>query len=139
MYCKHVYFFVLTEVEEQTQGQVAVLQEVTRVLLNFITTTPDAWAPIVSSVSQHSQLFQQRCSQLFFFCTCCILMHKCCHVWPWLIEFGNVVLSCFTLSCSTTFTEVSPIKLEDSPIPLFKAIFRSVSLVRRTVNIKGED
>ncbi|KAK7095573.1 integrator complex subunit 5-like [Littorina saxatilis] len=39
------------DVEEKLQDQVTVLQEVTRVLLTFINTTPDAWAPIVSSWS----------------------------------------------------------------------------------------
>ncbi|XP_076454968.1 integrator complex subunit 5-like isoform X2 [Babylonia areolata] len=37
------------KVEEKSE--VAVLQDVGRVLLNFISTTPDAWAPIVSSWS----------------------------------------------------------------------------------------
>ena len=41
----------LTEVEDRLQDQGVVLKEVTRVLLNFINTNPDAWAPIVSSVS----------------------------------------------------------------------------------------
>ena len=69
---KRVYISVSAEVEEQTQEQVAVLQEVTRVLLNFITTTPEAWAPIVSSVSRllfavirlHAKLSLGRCQQV---------------------------------------------------------------------------
>ena len=69
---KRVYISVSAEVEEQTQEQVAVLQEVTRVLLNFITTTPEAWAPIVSSVSRllfavirlHAKLSLGRCLEV---------------------------------------------------------------------------
>ena len=56
------------------------------------------------------------------FFTCRDLVHGRCHVWPWLIQFSGVKMSCFTLSRSTTFTEISPIQQEDSPIPLFEAI-----------------
>ena len=48
---------------------------------------------------------------------------------PWLSEFSGVVLSCFTLSRSTIFTDVSLEKPEDS----FKAILYSVSWVRTHV------
>ena len=41
---------LITEVEEKLREQVAVLDMVVKVLHNFITTTPDAWAPIVSQV-----------------------------------------------------------------------------------------
>ena len=33
-----------------------------------------------------------------------------CHVWHWLSEFSGVVLSCFTISFSTIFTDVTLIK-----------------------------
>ena len=61
-------------------------------------------------------------------------MHGRCHVLPWLIEFSGVVLSRCTLSRYTVVAEVSPIQLEDSPIPLFKAIVYSRSRVRQLVN-----
>ena len=56
------------------------------------------------------------------------------HVLFWLTEFSGVVLSCFTSSCWTIFTEVLPIAPEDSPIQLFKAIVYSKSLVRKLVS-----
>ena len=76
----------------------------------------------------------------------CVCTDRHCCVWPWLIDFSNIVLFpvfslnwltlavlyCFMFSHSTSFTEVSPIKLEDSSIPLFKAtlysLFNSVHL-----------
>nr|KAG5694555.1 hypothetical protein BaRGS_032500 [Batillaria attramentaria] len=39
------------KMSESNPNQYAVLQEVTGVLLNFINTNPEAWAPIVSSAS----------------------------------------------------------------------------------------
>ena len=53
------------------------------------------------------------------------------HVWPWLIEFSGVALTCFTLARSTVFTEVSPIKSEDSVILLFKAILYQFTVMGR--------
>lgn len=68
------------------------------------------------------------------FLTCCILRHTRCYVWPWLVEYNDVVMSCFMLSRSTSFAEVSPIKPEDSPTLLFKEILHSVSWDRKIVN-----
>ena len=34
-----------------------------------------------------------------------VCMHGRCHAWPWLSEFSSIVLSCFTLSRSTIFTD----------------------------------
>ena len=48
--------------------------------------------------------------------------------------FSAVVLSCFTLSRHTNFTEVSRIQPEDPPILSFKAIVYSRSWVRKLVN-----
>ena len=59
-------------------------------------------------------------------------MHGCCYVWPWLSEFSDVVLSCFTPSRSAIFTDVSLIKPKDSFNPLFKAVLYSVSWVKET-------
>ena len=83
-------------------------------------------------------------------------MHGCCHAWPWFIEFSSVApscftlslcyfsgciahktwrlvcvaLSCFTLSPSAVFPDVSLIKLEDSFNSLFKAmVYYSMSEV----------
>ena len=53
---------------------------------------------------------------------------------PWLIEDSGVVLNSFTLSLSLIFTEVSPIKLEDLPVPPFKAVLYLVSCVRKAGN-----
>ena len=53
-----------------------------------------------------------------------------CRVWPRLSEFSGVVLSCFTISSSTVFTDVSLIKPEDSFNPFFKAILYLVSGAR---------
>ena len=56
-------------------------------------------------------------------------------VWLWLSEFSSVVLSCFTHSRSTGFTDVSPTKPENSVNPLFKAtICPLMSWVRKLVN-----
>ena len=49
-------------------------------------------------------------------------------VGPSLSEFSGVVPSCFMLSLSTVFTEVSLIKREDSFDPLFKAVLYSLFL-----------
>ena len=56
-----------------------------------------------------------------------------CHVWPWLCEFSGVALGCFTLSCLTISPDVSLIEPEFSFNPLFKAIYYSVSSVRKHV------
>ena len=64
--------------------------------------------------------------------TCRVSMHGRCHVWPRLIEFSGVVLTCFMLSGLDIFTEVSPLNLEDSPKPLFEAIFHLMSCVGET-------
>ena len=52
-------------------------------------------------------------------------------------EFSGVVLSCFTLSHQTVFTEVLPKEPEVSPEPFFKAIVYSRSWVRKPVNTFG--
>ena len=54
--------------------------------------------------------------------------------WYWLAEYSGVVLSCFTLSRSTIFAEISLINPEDVPIQWFKAVLYSVSRVRNVVN-----
>ena len=46
----------------------------------------------------------------------------------WLITFGDVVLSCFTISRSTFCTEVSPVKSKDSP----HAMIHGNSLIKVT-------
>lgn len=46
------------------------------------------------------------------FFTSHILMQRYCPIWPWLTDFRGVVLHCFKHSRSTTFTEVSPMKLK---------------------------
>ena len=56
-------------------------------------------------------------------------------VWLWLSEFSSVVLSCFTRSRSTGFTDVSLTKPEDSVNPSFKAtICPLMSWVGKPVN-----
>ena len=57
-----------------------------------------------------------------------------CHVLAWLNEFSGVVLSCFTLSRYTVWTEVSPIQPEDWPIPQFKGKVYWRSWIRKLVN-----
>lgn len=50
-------FFVcynFAELGDRGQSQYSALQDVTGVLLNFINTNPEAWAPIVSSVGLNS-------------------------------------------------------------------------------------
>ena len=61
-------------------------------------------------------------------------MHGHCHVWPWLMEFSSVTLSCFTLSCWTIFLGVSLINMEDHFNPLFDTILYVMSWVRKLVN-----
>ena len=65
---------------------------------------------------------------IYNFLTCRVSTHGCCHVWPWLCEFGSIGLSCFMLSPSTVFLAVSPIKREDFALPVFKVILCWVSL-----------
>lgn len=65
---------------------------------------------------------------IYSYFTCRVLMHGTCRIWSWLIEHS--VLSCFTLSCSTVFTEVSFVKPEYLFIPLFKATPYSTSWVK---------
>ena len=60
-------------------------------------------------------------SHTFF--TCRVSMHGRFHVWPLLIEFCGVVLSCFARSRSSILTEVSAIKSIDSLMSPFKALF----------------
>ena len=54
----------------------------------------------------------------------------------WVCEFSGVALSCFTLSRSTIFSDVSLIKPEDSLNPFFNAVLFSVLEVRKLVNSK---
>ena len=49
-----------------------------------------------------------------------VSMHGRCHVWPWSSEYSGVVLSCFTLSRLTIFTDVS--LLVPEPEDSFKAM-----------------
>ena len=42
------------------------------------------------------------------FFTCHVSMHGCCYVLPLMVEFGNVMLSCFTLSCYSIFLKYHP-------------------------------
>lgn len=62
------------------------------------------------------------CSQLF----CHVSVHGH-YVWLWLI--------CCMLFPPTVFMEVAPIKLEDSAIPLLRAILSLVSCVRKGSNL----
>ena len=57
-----------------------------------------------------------------YFFRCSVSVLGCCHVWPWLIEFSAVPLSCFTLSRLTIFPGASLLKPEVSFNPLFVAI-----------------
>ena len=43
--------------------------------------------------------------------------------WLWLTEFSGISLTCFTLSRLALFTNVSPLKPENSLAPLLTAIF----------------
>ena len=78
------------------------------------------------------------CKRIHNFLTCRLSKHGHCCVWPWLIEFSGVAMSCFTLSRFTIFPDVLFVKPEDSLNPLFKAILYSVSWIRKLVNSKGE-
>ena len=95
--------------------EVAVYSEIVHV--NFVVI-------ITTAVTMN---FSVLSSRAVFRCMLCLFR-------PWLTEFNGVVQSCFTLSRSTVFTEVSPMKPEDSPIPLFTAILHSVPWVKKIVN-----
>ena len=75
-------------------------------------------------------LFSPVCSQRFH--VICV-SHGYCQVWPWLIEFSGVALSCFVLSCLTILPDVLLIIInpDDVLIPLFKEILYSLPQVRR--------
>ena len=62
---------------------------------------------------------------------CRISMHAHCPVYFLSAEFSSVVLTCLALSRSTVSTEVSRIKPEDSPIPLFQANLFSMSWLKK--------
>lgn len=65
------------------------------------------------------------CFLLTLFTTCYCAQPRCMGAatfLSWLTEFSGVVFNWFTLSRFTVFTEVSVIKPEDSPLPVFKAI-----------------
>ena len=53
-------------------------------------------------------------------------MQGLCHVWPRFAEFSGVAMSCFALSRSAVFADVSRIKPEDPFNPVFKAILYSL-------------
>ena len=75
-----------------------------------------------------------RAMEFTTFFTCRVSMHGRCQGLLWLSEFSDVVLSCFTLSHYTIFTEISPLQPEESLIPLFKAIVYSRSWIRKLVD-----
>ena len=76
-----------------------------------------AFKPATSNYQRTSNpTFYSGCLHFFlllflssFFFTSRFSMHERCHVCPWLTEFSGTVLSCFTLSRQTIFTEISPI------------------------------
>lgn len=64
-----------------------------------------------------------------------VTMHGPCHDWLWLIQFSGTVRTCFTLSCSTIFTEIPPIKLKDSyTYPARSRQFNVIGYVRIIFN-----
>ena len=58
---------------------------------------------------------------------CPVLMRAHCHVWPQVIEFSSVVLSCFMLCCLTVFLDVSP------PDVLLNLLIKQGSLIQLIV------